>query len=228
MAAACRAHTGAVLPAGLTMATNEIPDGPPWPELPASSGAFSGSPPMPGHGSVEAVRAVFLDLYTEHFAKVVRFVMIARGADRAAAEDAAQEAFLEGWRAVQNGTWTTIGLPEGWLRTVALYRHDRPPGSRRRIPTVGGVDDLLTEIPHPQLDPGDLAALTVDVMNALTDLDRETRAVMAFTMDGFPDSAIAIALGIDAQRVRNLRTKGRTRLKRALAPLREQEGGAAR
>ncbi|MFI0481801.1 hypothetical protein [Actinomadura sp. 9N215] len=43
--------------------------------------------------------------------------------------------------------------------------------------------------------------------------DEQARAVMAFTLDGHPDSAIAAHLYIDPQKVRNLRAKARALLR---------------
>ena len=58
--------------------------------------------------------------------------------------------------------------------------------------------------------------------------DERARMVMAFTLEGYLDSVIAAEMGVDAQKVRNLRSKARTSLRRHLAADRAQEGGAAR
>ncbi|RFS83694.1 RNA polymerase sigma factor [Actinomadura spongiicola] len=182
-------------------------------------------------GRVRKVREHFLDFYTEQYPRVVRFVMIARRATRHTAEDAAQEAFIEAWRTTkQPGAWNRVTNPEAWIRTIALRRHDRPGGTRRReLPTVPGIEDLATDIQCPHPDPADLATGTMRVLEALHTIHDDTaRAVMAFTLDGYPDNVIAVHLGIKPQKVRNLRKKARTQLSRHLQTSHTQGGGAAR
>ncbi|WUH98052.1 hypothetical protein OHR68_31805 [Spirillospora sp. NBC_00431] len=177
------------------------------------------------------VRKHFLDFYTEQYTQVVRFVMIARRATLHTAEDAAQEAFIEAWHTVHRpGAWERIDNREAWIRTIALRRHDRPGGTRRREPpTVSGLEGLFADRSCPQPNPADLATGTVRVLEALHAIhDDQARAVMAFTLDGHPDSVIAAQLVVDPQKVRNLRTKARTQLRRYLSSSHTQEGGTAR
>ncbi|TMQ94149.1 hypothetical protein ETD83_24325 [Actinomadura soli] len=177
------------------------------------------------------MRNRFLDFYAEQYPQVVRFVMCARRATLEAAEDAAQEAFIEAWHtAHKTGAWERIGNREAWIRTIALRRHDRPGGTRRREPpALSGLEGLLADHSCPQPDPADLATGTMRVLEALHAIhDDQARAVMAFTLDGHPDSVIAAHLDVDPQKVRNLRTKARTVLRRHLASSRTQEGGTAR
>ncbi|WP_344898799.1 sigma-70 family RNA polymerase sigma factor [Actinomadura meridiana] len=182
-------------------------------------------------GIVGAARVQFLDFFTEQHPQVVRFVMFARHATFHAAEDAAQEAFIEAWRTTDRpGAWDQIRDPKAWIRTIALRRHDRPGGTRRREPpTISGVEELLTDHPAPQPDPSDLASGTARVLQALDAIDDDlTRAVMAFTLDGYPDSVIAAQTGTDTQRVRNHRAKARKLLRRYLGSSGTQEGGTGR
>ncbi|MFI0410812.1 RNA polymerase sigma factor [Actinomadura sp. 3N508] len=177
------------------------------------------------------MRDRFLDFYAEQYPQVVRFVMIARRATLETAEDAAQEAFIEAWHTAHKpGAWERVGNREAWIRTIALRRHARPGGSRRREPpTVSGLEGLLADCSCPQSDPADLATGTMRVLEALHAIpDDLARAVMAFTLDGHPDSVIAAHLDLDTQKVRNLRTKARTLLRGHLASSRAQEGGTAR
>jgi RNA polymerase sigma factor (sigma-70 family) len=199
-------------------------------ELPSPTDRLRRSPgpaPVPG-GKVRVVREHFLDFYAEQYPQVVRFVMVARHATLQAAEDAAQEAFIEAWRTAHSpGAWDRIKNREAWIRTIALRRHLRPGGTRnRQPPTVAGADDLVTDRPSSQPDPADLATGTMRVLQALHAVDDDhARAVMAFTLDGYPDRVIATQLDLDPQQVRNLRTKARTLLRRHLATSRAQEGG---
>ncbi|WP_157520681.1 RNA polymerase sigma factor [Herbidospora daliensis] len=177
------------------------------------------------------MRKQFLDFYSDQYPKVVRFVRWARGADLPAAEDAAQGAFLEAWRIVQQPVdWEMIRNPEAWIRTVALRQHDRPAGMRRCQPITLFVDDELMALIAPsQDDPAELSTLTIDVLNALQGIDDEqARIVMAFTLDDFTDTTIGRQLGIDPQLVRNLRAKARRVLAKRLAPVHVQEGDTAR
>ncbi|GAA0945045.1 hypothetical protein GCM10009550_18430 [Actinocorallia libanotica] len=171
----------------------------------------------------------FLDLYEAHYTKVVRFVILACSATKEAAEEAAQEAFVEAWqKASKPGDWEKVDQPLAWLRSVAQRRYRRPGGIRRdRPPTVTGVplEDLL-DLSTRRPGPDELATVAVDLLNALCSLPGDDlRAVMAFTLDGFPDSVIAAQLGMDPQRVRNLRAKARRLLIPSL-PGYLREGGS--
>ncbi|MFI0372803.1 RNA polymerase sigma factor [Actinomadura sp. 1N219] len=177
------------------------------------------------------MRTCFLDFYADQYPQVVRFVMFARRATLETAEDAAQEAFIEAWHTAHKpGAWERIENREAWIRRIALRRHDRPGGTRRREPpAVSGLEGLLADRSCPRPDPADVATGTMRVLEALHAVhDDQARAVMAFTLDGHPDSVIAAHLDLDPQKVRNLRTKARRLLRRYLAAGRAQEGEAAR
>jgi RNA polymerase sigma factor (sigma-70 family) len=188
-----------------------------------SSARYWGGEP----GRLEEMRAELLQLYDAHYHRVVAFLR-AYGATLLDAQDAAQEAFLEAWRAVTTpGGWEQVEHPAAWIRMIALRRYRRPSDRRRQPPTTIISDDLL-ELPQPGPDPADLTAQTLDVLAALRSLDSEVRAVMAFYLDGFSAVETGAALEIDDQRVRNLRKKGRAQLAQILAQTRQQEGGTAR
>ncbi len=209
------------------MAGDETDDEPVYRQ---DSARFPTTSPATGD-TVVAMRKQFLDFYSDQYPKVVRFVRWARGADLPAAEDAAQGAFLEAWRIVQQPVdWEMIRNPEAWIRTVALRQHDRPAGMRRCQPITLFVDDELMALIAPsQDDPAELSTLTIDVLNALQGIDDEqARIVMAFTLDDFTDTTIGRQLGIDPQLVRNLRAKARRVLAKRLAPVHVQEGDTAR
>ncbi len=110
-------------------------------------------------------------------------MLVRRGADFAAAEDAVQEALVEALRA-----WPVEPPrdPKGWLVTVAWRRfldHRRGEAARRRRedlldrsdPVVAdpapGVDDTLQlyfRCAHPSLTPGSAVALTLRAVGGLT------------------------------------------------------------
>lgn len=170
------------------------------------------SAPAPPDATLVHMRAAFQELYNSEYHQLVRFVML-NGANAPAAHDAAQDAFTDAWElTTQPGRWEAIRNPCAWLRTVALRKYSRPPGARRRPPTVP-----LEQIPdRPVEDHSNLSALTLDVLAALQSLDADTRAVIAFTLDGFTAPEIAAELGMRVQKVRDLIKKGRKQLRRTL------------
>jgi RNA polymerase sigma factor (sigma-70 family) len=152
---------------------------------------------------------------------VVRFVM-KNGASLEDASDAAEDAFEDAWALLrqQPAKWSQIRDRRGWIRAVALRKHRRPPGPRRRPLTS---DTKIPDVAAPGLEPGELTAQTQAVLQALRGLDDPERAVMAFRTDGFPVADIADALQISEQKVRDVTKRARAALKRTLAqPL---EGG---
>src|SRR5580693_3677581 len=70
------------------------------------------------------MRQPVLALFEQQYHPVVRFVMIC-GASVQDAQDSTQEAFIEALRRADDGRWTMVNNPEGWLRRVALRRYQR-------------------------------------------------------------------------------------------------------
>ena len=190
------------------MTAGDVQPDPAGPDL--SSGSLTG--PLPGN--LVQVRGEWTDFYDTHYHRVVRFVML-NGASRAEAEDAAQEAFLESWDMLVKDPdrWQAVTGKAAWIHTVALRRHRRPPGPRRR-PLMAG--DELPDLPADGPGHDVLTAQTQLVLHALQALDGEARAVIAFDMDGIPAADAAAALGITQQRVRDVRKKARPALKKLL------------
>jgi RNA polymerase sigma factor (sigma-70 family) len=167
-------------------------------------------------------RTSVLDLWESDYNLVVRFVMLA-GADLHSAEDAAQAAFVDAWAlAKRSGQWEKINDPRAWIRTVALRKYRRPPG-RRRQPLTAPV----AEIPESKdwRDHADLTTQSMFVIAELHRLDKDTRTVMAFHIDGFTSVEIARQLNMTDQKVRDLLKKGRKALARRISPLREHGDG---
>ncbi|MDP1818308.1 MAG: sigma factor-like helix-turn-helix DNA-binding protein [Acidimicrobiales bacterium] len=108
-------------------------------------------------------------------------ILVRRGADFAAAEDAVQEALVEGLRVWPDDLPRD---PRGWLVTVAWRRFldaARADSSRRRReerlqdepapgPAQGGDDalELYFRCAHPSLTPGSAVALTLRAVGGLT------------------------------------------------------------
>jgi RNA polymerase sigma factor (sigma-70 family) len=187
-----------------------------------SKASVSASRPTLAPDSLTRVRAEWITFYDAHYRRVVRFLMY-NGASQADAQDAVQEAFVESWALMSSDPcrWEAINGKTSWIRTVALRRYLRPPGSRQRPLTAGGeVPDLAGPGPGHE----ELTIQTQLVLRALRALDKEARAVMAFDLDGIPTADIACALDITQQRVRDVKKKARTALMRELADNMTSEG----
>jgi DNA-directed RNA polymerase specialized sigma24 family protein len=85
----------------------------------------------------------------------------------------------------------------------------------------------VAEVPETQdwRDHADLTTQGMFVLAELRRLDKDTRTVMAFYIDGFTSVEIARQLKITDQKVRDLVKKGRKTLARRLSPLRERGDG---
>jgi RNA polymerase sigma factor (sigma-70 family) len=173
-------------------------------------------------GSLMRVRGEWISFYDAQFHRVVRFIM-RLGASLEAAEEAAQDAFLESWMLMDEhpDRWQAITNKDAWIRTVAVRRQRRPPGPRHR-PQVAA--DELPDL--PAIGPGhdELTVQAHMVLKALRRLDDQSRMVMAFDLDGFPTATIASQLGITEQRTRDVRKKARSALKQVLAENMASEG----
>jgi RNA polymerase sigma-70 factor (ECF subfamily) len=149
----------------------------------------------------------FIEFYDHEYHLVVRFVMNC-GASLAAAEDAAQEAFLEAWQLMSVAQkWTAVTDPRGWIRVVAFNKYRRPPGSRQ--PLLAIAHSTMPEREDLSINPADLSIGTMQVIEALRLLEPELQAVMAFDLDGFTAAEAGLYLGLTDQQVRDRRKKAR-------------------
>jgi RNA polymerase sigma factor (sigma-70 family) len=172
------------------------------------------------------MRADFIEFYDEEYLGVVRFLMRC-GASPAAAEDAAQEAFVEAWaRIAPTATWAEIASPRAWIRAVAHRRYRRPAGPRRTPPAEPVPD--VPETACTGASHADLTNETLLVLDALRSLKPDAQAVMAFHLDGFTGPEIAAQLAIPAQQERDLLKQARKTLARHLAGISIHEGRPAR
>jgi RNA polymerase sigma factor (sigma-70 family) len=195
-----------------------MPRGEQGPE-PARGSAFGSLPRRLGTGSD------WIGFYRAHFCRVVRLVMY-DGASLADAHEAAQEAFAESWALLSGdpARWEAVNDKAAWIRAVAVRKYRRPPGPRYRLPTQPGA--VIPDLGDASLDPAELTVQTQAVLQALRGLEADERIVMAFYLDDFTTAAIAAALGVTGQRVRDIKKKARAALKISLADQRTREGRA--
>jgi RNA polymerase sigma-70 factor (ECF subfamily) len=147
--------------------------------------------------------------YEREMPRLVLFVTVSTGLDIHAAADVAQAAFekaLPRWRALRN--------PGAWLYRVA-YREAlaRCEAVRREVPV-----DVVPDRPD-QLSAGRAAELRAEqreVMAHLRGLPPTQRQVMTWTLAGFGDAEIAVALGLSADAVKQSRYYARRNLAKRL------------
>ncbi|MGW8877649.1 RNA polymerase sigma factor [Streptomyces mirabilis] len=160
----------------------------------------------------------------QDYPKVVRFLMLA-GASPYDAQDAAQEALLQGWCEVASGRWGALRNPPGWIRRVAWNVHRRPPGQQRLQPFLElGLEQ--PDLAYPGPGHAELTEQTQTVLSALAALPDMQRVVMALTVDGATSTEIAQLLGLSPQQVLDLRKQARKSLRRNLALVGGRKEGA--
>lgn len=131
-------------------------------------------------------------LFRCHYSRLVRTLSVVADGDRPAAEDAAQDAFVQlcvHWDRVK-----TYDEPAAWVRRVAIRRlSNRRRGLLRRAAALVRLERIFEreeiELPDPTLD---LAA-------ALSRLSEQQRfAVALHYVDGLPITEVALSMGITA------------------------------
>jgi DNA-directed RNA polymerase specialized sigma24 family protein len=150
------------------------------------------------------MRGEFITFYDREHQLLIRFLMNA-GASLPAAQDAMQEAFVDGWALVQSGEWDGLRNPAGWIRVVGLRKYYRLRGQAGREVFIPD----FAEAPPPGPCPADLAAEALAVLAALYGLPPDERVALAFQIDGFSCRETAKHLGITEQQARDLRKKAR-------------------
>lgn len=168
-----------------------------------------------------AERENFVHFLDGEYALVIRFVMRC-GAGLQEAQDATQEAFLAAWIELGRGRWAEIANLRGWIRRVALYQCRRLQGRSKKGQALPVSD--LADMPQPGPDHADLTEGIIFVNEALSVLDPELRAVMAFDMDGFTASESGRLLGLTDQQIRDRRKKARRILAKHLAGVNALKG----
>jgi len=166
------------------------------------------SPPWPGGDvTVSAVSPVaathpsysgFEEFFEGERPGLIAYCVAAFGLTRPAAEDIAQDAFLEVFR-----RWDTLTKPRAYLRQVAYHKALKRP----------------CEQPSDEIDPGPAPgdASTGSwhlVQQALRQLPSQQRVVFALILDGHPVSDIAEVLGLTPATVRSHARHARRTLRR--------------
>jgi RNA polymerase sigma-70 factor (ECF subfamily) len=141
--------------------------------------------------------------FRERFSRTV-VLLIAMGASRADAEDAAQEAMCQAWQ-----HWDSIREPVAWVRTVAIRHFWRQAWTRQR--TVA----LDSSVPEPAcyLDLDVFEEEQQRVLRMLRSLPSGQRAVAALHYDELTCEEIAELLAKPAATVRSQLRHARKALK---------------
>ena len=171
---------------------------------------------------IAEARSSFISFCDSEYSSVVRFV-IHCGASLPQAQDAAQDAFLDGWQLLVKNPdkWADIRKPRAWIRTLAYRKFLRPPGQRRQPVSLPAAE--LPEAPQPGFGHADLTTGTLLVMDMLRTLGPRERAVMAYHLDGFSAAEIGRQLAITDQQARDALKKARKILATNLVRAKIQE-----
>ena len=153
-------------------------------------------------------REDFDRLYRTSYPRVYRTIAVILS-DPQAAEDCAQDAFVQAFQAWNR--WRPTAPAEAWVHRIAVNRAI----SYRRSARLRQVGEILRRLgrPSPPPDPGDVA-VRPDLLTALRSLPPKLAAAIVLRhYHGYTNREIAAALGVSE------RTVG-TRLRQAAAKLR--------
>ena len=128
-------------------------------------------------------------LFRCHYVRLVRSLAVTTGGDRQAAEDAAQDAFVQ--LCVHWDRVSRYDEPAAWVRRVAINRlRNRDRGLLRRAAAMVRLEGLFEPTPAP-LEP------TVDLETAFRRLPERQRVAAALHyVEGLPVSEVARSMGI--------------------------------
>jgi len=149
----------------------------------------------------------FASFFHQRYSRTV-LLLIAMGASRADAEDAAQEAMIAAWL-----QWETIREPAAWVRTTAtrtFWKHSR------RHQHASQLDETT---PHPAAPDPDLAIFADEqqrILSLLRALPPAQRTVTALFYDGLTAPEIAGLTGKPVATVRSHLRHARKSLKEVI------------
>ncbi|TMR03391.1 sigma-70 family RNA polymerase sigma factor [Actinomadura soli] len=154
----------------------------------------------------------FSEFFRQEHRGLIGFVM-KLGARQAIAEEVTQSAFLEAYR-----RWDTIRHPRAWVRTVAARTYFK--GLDKGMDDLARLEDSLEDtVVCDAMDIADYLAQRDRVQAALDRLPMTQRFVMAWSMDGYPASKIAVELTelrgrpVSPESVRKARQRAREALR---------------
>ncbi len=143
--------------------------------------------------------------------------------DPAAAEDCAQDAFVQAFRAWSR--WRPDAPAEAWVHRIAVNRAI----SYRRSAKLRSVGEILRRVgrPAPSLDPAELATRS-DLLSALRTLPPKLAAAIVLRhYHGYNNREIAAALGVSERTVGTRLRQAAQRLRRTLEPSFSLEASSA-
>jgi RNA polymerase sigma-70 factor (ECF subfamily) len=167
-------------------------------------------------------REDFDRLYRVAYPRVYRTLAAILG-DPEAAEDCAQDAFVQAFQAWSR--WRPNAPAEAWVHRIAVNRAI----SYRRSSKLRSVGEVLRRLGRPAsaIDPADVATRP-DVLNALRNLPpRLAAAIVLRHYHGYNNREIAAALGVSERTVGTRLRQAGERLRQYLAPSFSFEAGAA-
>jgi RNA polymerase sigma factor (sigma-70 family) len=150
----------------------------------------------------------FDSFFRERFSRTV-VLLIAMGASKADAEDAAQESMVLAWR-----QWETIHEPVAWVRTVAVRAYWKLARTRQQFVPL---DESSSEAAESS-DLGIFAEEEQQVLRLLRALPPQQRTVIALFYDGMGCEEIAALAGNSPATVRSHLRHARGRLKELVTP----------
>jgi RNA polymerase sigma factor (sigma-70 family) len=146
----------------------------------------------------------FVSFFHERYSRTV-VLLIAMGASRADAEDAAQEAMVLAWR-----QWESIREPDAWVRTVAVRAYLKQARAQRS--QAAPLDESARE-PAADPDLGVFAEQQQHVLSLLRGLPAGQRTIAALFYDGLTCEEIGELVGKPPATVRSQLRHARNSLK---------------
>ena len=161
-----------------------------------------------------ASRAVPADLEAtliELYPALVRRLTMVIG-DAAEAQDVAQESFIRASRSRHRFDGRD---PRAWFWTIGLRLASNELRRRRRF---GAPPNETAATPTTDGGPAWAMSVDADLWSALAELDRRTRAALLLNvLDGYTHAEIAAMLGVRPGTVSSWLSRGKERLREALA-----------
>src|SRR6266536_2034126 len=169
--------------------------------------------PMPRSPYLPGDKTSFDALYRETYTRVFRTLLSSTG-DRAAAEDCAQDAFLQAFKAWKK--WKQDAPAEAWVHRIAINTAI----SYRRKQRLREVGELIRRLGRPVAADPKTHTLDSDLLRELRRLPAKQAAVIVLRhLHGYTNREIAAALGVPESTIA-------TRLMVAKRTLRARLGGA--